>query len=244
MKRTLALFLVLLMALSLCACGGGDTPLTKEELLENAGTVTINRLGEDFRNNVIAAKDTYVGKAFIVPGVVNEIKEDGCILYYETSVPSNAYFVKANIPVDDLKNLNIGDLIHVVGIIVDGVETVEKPIQDSTFIRNYITMENAYFVDKITELSGTVHVSSGSVIYRYIEVPFLTGDSDKIKLLPRLAVHWGYGFSSLSDFEELVSEGAKVTISISDIRSDGYGSTRTYEVGCTPDIIKVEKAGE
>ncbi len=233
MKRTLVLFLALLMALSLCACGGGDTPPTKEEMLENAEALTIDRLVKDFRGNIVAAKDTYVGKTFVIPGIVKKIKEDGCILYYSKNTPPSAYFVKANIPVDELKNLNVGDMIHVVGTITDGVEKGESStVLGSTSTHDYITMENAYFVDKITELSGTVHVSSGPVISHYIEVPFLTEDPARIELIP------SYGY--LSAFEEAVPEGSKVTISVSDIDSRTSGE---YAVTWTPGSIKVEKAG-
>lgn len=234
MKRPLALFLALLMALSLCACGG-DTPPTKEEMLEIAETAYIGTLTEDFRNNVVAAKDKYAGKPFIVPGYVYEIAEEGCILSTSFSRGSNAYYVKANIPVDELKLLNTRDIIRVVGTITDEVETVEDYVSGSTFTRNYITMENAYWVEKIPELSGTVHISSGHEIFHYIEVPFLKSDSDRIKLIPILSA-----WPSLRVFEAAVAEGDTVTISSSDIKlSDGY-----YEVSCTPNNIKVEKAGQ
>ncbi len=185
MKRTLALFLALLMALGLCACGGGDTPPTKEEMLENAETVTIDRLGEDFGNNIIAAKDTYVGKTFVIPGIVHQIKEDGCVLYHSKSTPPSAYFVKANIPVDELKNLNVGDIIHVVGTITDGVEKDESsPILGTTSTRNYITMENAHFVDNTFELSGMVltHLYDGRTFNNYIRVTVTTEEAQIIAL--------------------------------------------------------------
>lgn len=246
MKKVLALILTVALVLSLVGCGGDtpptEEPLTKEEMMENVETIYIGNLEEDFRNNVVAAKDKYVGKPFTVPGCVLEIKEDSCVLSYllpTSPVPVGGarYYVKAKMPVDELKHFNTGDLIRVVGSITGDIETtVEGAVNGTTSTCNYITMENAYFVDKITELSGTVHVSSGPVIFRYIEVPFLRGDLDRIKLIPYLSS------SSWLDplaFEETVTEGAKVTISVSDITFD-----RGYEVSCTPSNIKVEKAGQ
>lgn len=54
MKRTVALFLALAtaLALTLCACGGEDTPPTKEELLETAEEVTVYRLQKDFYEDI------------------------------------------------------------------------------------------------------------------------------------------------------------------------------------------------
>lgn len=243
MKRTLALFLALLMALFLCACGGGDTPLTKEELLENAETIYLNRLEEDFQNNIIAAKDKYVGKPVIVPGYVYEITEEGCILYYSNSVLSHSYLVKANIPVDELKNLNAEDIIHVVGIIADGVETDERIANGRTFIRNYITMENAYFVDKITELSGIVRAAGED---RYINTPFLTGDSDRIRLFFDVNNSSLYTYDSdRRAFETALPEGATVTIPAVDVDQDH--SSGSYSIICTRDKlnnIKIKQAGE
>lgn len=235
MKRILTLFLALLMVLSLCACGE-DTPPTKEEMLENAETAYLNDLMSDFRNNVIAAKDKYARKPFIVPGLVAEIREDSCLLHYSYPVQTAPYFVKANIPVDELKELNAGDLIRVVGIIADGMETEEASVGGDAYTRNCITMENAHFVDRITEVSGTIHVSEKpishlsivSIVSHYIVIPFLTGDSDKIKLI------------SSDDYDLLMEahEGTRVTISASDIRRTSSGE---YEVTCRYSNTRIEK---
>lgn len=238
MKRPLALFLALLIALSLCACGG-NTPPTKEEMLENAETAYLSDLMSDFRNNVIAAKDKYARKPFIVPGLVAEIREDSCLLHYSYPVQTAPYFVKANIPVDELKELNAGDLIRVVGIIADGMETEEASVGGDTYTRNCITMENAHFVDRITEVSGTIHVSEKpitspysnishlSITSHYIVIPFLTGDSDKIKLI------------SSDDYNLMEAhEGTRVTISASDITRTSSGE---YEVTCRYSNTRIEK---
>lgn len=184
MKRTIALFLTLLMALALCACGGGDTPPTKEELLENAETVDIDRLGKDFKTNVVNAKEKYVGKPFIVPGYVYEITEDGCVLSIYSWRGSNTYFLRANIPAEELKLLNTGDIIRVVGTITEGIETEEGLASGSTFTRNYISMENAHFVEEITEFSGIVrkHRYNDNTFDFYIEVPVTTEEPQKIRL--------------------------------------------------------------
>lgn len=237
MKRTLALLLALLMPLSLCACGGGDTPPTKEEMLEIAETVYIGTLAKDFYNNVVAAKDKYAGKSVIVPGYVYEITEEGCILSTSALIHNGSYFVKANIPTDELKLINTRDIIRVVGTITDVAETAEDITAGSTFTKKYVNMENAHLVEEITELSGTVHISSGYNIFHYIEVPFLKSDSDQIKLIPLVS---SSAWFSLREFEEAVAEGDTVTISPSDVKLD----EEYYVVTCTPNNIKVKKAGQ
>lgn len=229
MKRTVALFLALATALSLtlCACGGEDTPPTKEELLETAEEVTVYRLQKDFYDNIAAAKENYVGKPFIVRGRVTEIMEDSCVLYCRDSYSSFSYLIKANIPVDELKQLERKDVIRVVGTITDEIETTEETIYDSTYTKHYITLENAYLVEEITEISGTVHVTSGMYRTRYIEVPFLEGDSDKIELIPR-------------DPDQL-SEGDKVTIPVSELERDSIEKLY-YAVVNSDSHIKIEPA--
>lgn len=214
-KNLLALLLALAtaLALTLCACGGEDTPPTKEELLETAEEITVYRLEKDFRDNITVAKENYVGKPFVVLGRVLEITEDGCVLYYRDFYSTFNYFIKAKLPVDELKQLEKKDVIRVVGTIADGIETTEEAVYDSTYTKYYITLENAYFVEELTEINGTVHVHITSdppfTYYRYyIEVPFLEGDSDKIQL---------YGSS--------LSEGDEVTIPISELEMDPYGES-------------------
>lgn len=242
MKKVLMLILTAALALSLVGCSK-DTLPTKEELLENAETIYIEDLEEDFKNNVVAAKDKYAGKPFIVPGCVSKIEEDSCVLSYylpTTPIPvgGTRSYVKAKMPVDELKRFNTGDLIRVVGTMTGDVETTaEEAVNGSTTTDNYIAMENAYFVDDFAELSGTVKIFNEYTIFRYIEVPFLKGDSDWIKLIPNLS---SSSWPSSSAFEEAVTEGDTVTISSSDVKFDNGN----YEVSCTPNNIKVEKAGQ
>ncbi len=217
-KNLLALLLALVMILSLAACGGEDAPPTKEELLETAEEVTVYRLEKDFYDNIVAAKENYVGKSFVVLGMVTKIMEDGCLLYYMNPSSSSRYLIKAKLPIDELKQLEKKDVIRVVGTIADEIETEEY----STYTHHYITLEDAYLVEEITEISGTVHFTSGM---HYIEVPFLEGDSDKIQL---------YGSN--------IYAGDKVTIPVSELEMDFFKDNYHVVIDSTSKV-KVEPAG-
>lgn len=210
-KRILLVALSLALALSLACCGGNPT---KEEMLENAESVSIDCLEEDFRNNMVTAREKYTGKAFVVPGKVKEIKEDSCIL----SNLKSGYYVKVDMSLEELKNFNRGDIIYVVGMMTGDVETEEHMTVGNTFTDHYFVMGNAYFVSKITEVRGRVHKGC------YIEAPFLAGDSTRIYLV--------------SNRYDLPKVGTKVAIPASDIE---YSSLHGYDVLYTPYTIKIEK---
>lgn len=65
MKKLTALLLAAAMALALAACGGGDAPMTKDEMLEQAVALDNIKFNNDFFNNIVNAKEQYSGKIMI-----------------------------------------------------------------------------------------------------------------------------------------------------------------------------------
>lgn len=262
MKKILALMLAATLALSLTACGGdsgagdtntpsggnGDTTSTntpsggngtqtKEEMMENADTVTIDRLASDFSNNIVSAKDEYIGKSFIVPGIVYEIREDSCILSVFYTVSYDEYFIKANIPADELKRLNTKDIVTIVGVITDLEEATDNWGGEQVNV-NYINMTNAYFVDEISEVSGTVKEETigynnggQEIIQTYIEMPMTTEDTQRIVLM--------------NTFDFGIEEGDEVTISGSGIlEHSSSGENFLITLGSVTINVDVKKAGQ
>ena len=67
MKKLLALMLAAALALSLVACGGGggtgdNKTLTKEEMIESAGLLRIDKIDSDNKDNIVNEKEKYMGK--------------------------------------------------------------------------------------------------------------------------------------------------------------------------------------
>lgn len=179
MKKILALMLAAALALSLVACGGGggtgdNKTLTKEEMIESAGLLRIDKIDSDTKDNIVNAKEKYIGNCYETSGIVLNIHEDGCILGTSYGIGSR---IKVLLSEEEIKNLSINDLITVVGYINE----IE---QGQT-----INLENAHFVDSVLEEFSGVVRSDIAGLYNgiplkdmYIEVQLFTSSKQKIIL--------------------------------------------------------------
>lgn len=154
-KKALSLLLAAAVALSLAGCGGSGGSMTKEELLEDAGTITLDRLAREYTANSVNAKEEYTGKHSIIPGFIVGIQEDYCDLSLLNGWPAGGYFARAYLGEEDIKQLSRGDIIRVVGVIGE-LEDVEENGMFGTYTHHMIHLDNAYYVDEISELSGVV----------------------------------------------------------------------------------------
>ena len=92
MKRILALFLALLMALSLCACGGdteADDETAKATIVTNEGetvTMTAQELMDEYDTNEARYKKLYKGAKIDFTGTVATIKTNTSVIVEDNSV--------------------------------------------------------------------------------------------------------------------------------------------------------------
>lgn len=153
MKKILTLFLAAALALSLVACGGGnttpdtqgtqgtqqddtsappeDTSMTKEEMLEVAEELTYGDYNAAISENKLRAEETYKGNIYRISATVSKIEAEYCILLLGN------YEIKAHLQKDDLINLNMNERINIVG----SIDSIDP----------YIEMNDVYYIDNIYE---------------------------------------------------------------------------------------------
>lgn len=180
MKKLLALMLAAALALSLVACGGGsgagdtNTPSTgngdttppetenvpdipsKEELLQSATEITRNELYEARIFENVLKGDDYLNNTYTYMNYVSSIEEEYVTMSYD--VNDNIIF-KVYLDREELKTLNVGEQITVVGIL----DSIEKQ-GDLTAI---FTMKTARFVTNISKISGVIGEKSSFNGERY-----------------------------------------------------------------------------
>lgn len=151
MKRVLPLILATVLMLSLAACGGNNS-MTKEEMVETATELNCSLLQTSYSENTVNAEETYVGNIYQITGYVTEIQEESVRL-----IPLNAPLdvfgkgeieIEAYLSLDEIKELSTNEVINLVGEVSE--------ITGSSDFTIYVTMDNAYFVDNIIEITGEV----------------------------------------------------------------------------------------
>ena len=180
MKKLLALALAAALALSLAACGGGgetgdnnmpstrsgdttppetenvpDIP-SKEELLQSATEITRDELYEARIFENVLKGDDYLNNTYTYRNYVSSIEEEYVTMSY--NVNDNIIF-KVYLDREELKTLNVGEQITVVGIL----DSIEKQ-GDLTAI---FTMKTARFVTNISKISGVIGEKSSFNGERY-----------------------------------------------------------------------------
>ena len=175
MKKLLALMLAAALALSLVACGGGggagdnNTPSTpstssggnedttppetenvsdipsKEELLQSATEITRNELYEARIFENVLKGDDYLNNTYTYMDFVRSIETEYVIM---SSVVNDNIIFKVYLDREELKTLNVGEKVTVVGI----VDSIEKQ-DDLTAI---VTMKTARFVTNRSTVTGTI----------------------------------------------------------------------------------------
>ena len=161
MKKTVSLLLALVLCLSLCACGGGnsdtpDTPettetttpeetkMSKEEMLQVA--VEIDDYRTEMMDNIARAEAKYVGNVYYITGHVGDISNDHL----------NVGDFTVYLPTEDIMNVSTGQRITVVGKI-DSIAYEEISDGWGGYILQCSgVMSNAYFVTDIIEVTGTL----------------------------------------------------------------------------------------
>ena len=191
MKKVLVFILAVIMCLVLAACNGqNDTvndeettedtsqrdtapeteevieTMSKEDIISAAQALDVQSLYRDFEANPIKVKDTYCEGIFRFTGFVERFEEE-----YVVIAPLDApilferdLVVKVYMDAEDMKNISTEQVINVAGKITD--------INDDHFVAFYdqimgtvVTMEDAYYIDDIVEITGTVNVSDENLSF-------------------------------------------------------------------------------
>ena len=133
-----------------------DPVMSKEEMLAIAEEYTVIDINNESNKNLARAKQKYCNKTILLTGVVYDILEDHVELLTSNYKYNNSHFVDVYLPLDELVLMESGQRITVVGTITDDIIDVSKSVGQSTFNYKHYQMHNAYFVNDIYELTGTL----------------------------------------------------------------------------------------
>ena len=149
MRKTLALFLTVALMLSLAACGGGSSSMTKEEMLEIATECDFATILSAFSNNKVNAEETYCGKVYLFTGYVGSIEETSVrIIPFNTPLTFDGYnqvALDVSLSTDEMKELSTDEVINIVGEITSFGDEGHT-----------IYIENAYYVDNLITFTAEV----------------------------------------------------------------------------------------
>ena len=131
MKKVLSLILALMLCLSLCACGGEaeneipeeteqETESPKEEnIAEIASVADFRMIYNECKENIVAAKDDYVGKPYRFAGIVKKITEDSITVApksFPTYPYGSWYYVEIAMPEEEIKKVSDQQIVNVAGV--------------------------------------------------------------------------------------------------------------------------------
>ena len=124
MKKAISIMLVLVMALSLCACGKivtSNAP-SKSHVVVNGETFSISDFEKLVKDNNYKFENTYLGKTATVTGKVTKI--DGAMRHGNLNVYLDAvivvedtWYFEVNSDNSILNTLNVNDVVTVTGTI-------------------------------------------------------------------------------------------------------------------------------
>lgn len=147
MRKIISFILALTMCLSLCACSSdGSNDTSKEELLQSAAEITRNELYEARIFENVLKGDDYLNNTYTYKNIVRSIDPEYVTM---ASVTNDNIVFKVYLDREELKTLNVGEQITVVGII----DSIEK--QDN--LTAVVTMKTAYFVTNRSTIAGKIN---------------------------------------------------------------------------------------
>ena len=251
-RKLLALLLAAALPLSLAACGGeegsadqqnssaasssAEAEVSMEDMLEQAENTTFSELLTALQENKLRAQDTYVGNIYTYSECVTAIEED----YAELSGSVKVYLPKA-----DLMNLNVNEVIRVVGTI-DSLDLTETSQMvngfEFTSSAPAVEMKPACYIDNRFEVTGPVEMRymllvelSGNVVDQTgLESAWLfemSSDMGSVDLEQAIPVehHVGQNITSLNIDGQEVANGDTITISCRLIDESASINRNTYE---------------
>ena len=153
MKKLTAFLLAAILALSLTACGGGESAaggsdMTEEEMLEAAENIDTSYLARDTYENAAKAQETYCGHILEVTGIVDQIEMD------HAQLAVNGVYVDLFFPTEEFTELTSNQQITVVG------QMGEELTGDQ--VAYHYTMSDGYVTADRFEVSGTLRGPNSS----------------------------------------------------------------------------------
>ena len=156
MKRLSAIILSAIMALSVCACGGGAktaetttateeitvaeaelSQMSKEDLISSAETVESYLMNNDYFENKAKAKLNYCDKPIITKAYVYMVNDDHVVLGCGESAGAQVC-IAAYMPLEDLVKIKASSVIKIVGIVSD--------IEERDFVWGGMTVKYPHYV--------------------------------------------------------------------------------------------------
>lgn len=199
MKKFISLLLALIMMLSLCACGGGETTpsstpaqdgnttpeqdatpevttITKDEMLETAENLDIEVIYKAVSVNKVRAEEKYLGNTYVIKGIVKEIGNN----YVDITMTGGT--IRTYLPTDDIKLLSTMEWVEIVGEIsvvdyyIDGNDPWSSDGMGVEMTPAYIA-NNIYTVEGKVSMRYRLSVGTGGS-YNYH-----TGEKDSWELM-------------------------------------------------------------
>ena len=128
-----------------------DAIPTKEEMLEQAQPLNVDKLYAAYCDNKLAAEDTYLNKVFTFDAIVSSVNEDGCTLYLNEhkqgkSVSTRSFNPSFKVPLarEELVTLNKKDVLSIVAILSDF-----KVRKETDFIGGYAIYLDMQFENSV-----------------------------------------------------------------------------------------------
>ncbi|MCQ2529280.1 MAG: hypothetical protein MJ108_09235 [Saccharofermentans sp.] len=150
MKKLIAVLLVFVLIFSFVGCGKKEisnespettveTTLSKEQIIDQATTLSISSFISKANNNIVDAEKQYEGNYYTVTGYIYSIGKGSVML----SAPGVTESIYVYLSEDDISGLNQNQFITVVGQMTSVSEK---------------KLENAYLVDKNFTISAKVEI--------------------------------------------------------------------------------------
>lgn len=191
MKKLIALFVTLVLCLSLCACGEGNSDTTntpettettapeevkmsKDEMLANA--VEIDDYEEEFKSNKLRAEEKYIGNNYLVVGDIVSIESTHIEIKSIVNNTESDGIISVSLPEEDIIKLTTGQRVQVLGHFEAFTEeelVFGSIIPQTYYIYNGV-MTNGYVIADTFEFTGLLRMSylsyrdiNGKVHQRY-----------------------------------------------------------------------------
>ena len=146
MKKALSLILAIVLCCGLCACGSNNQITaettesaveSKDSLLAKAEELDVYTFGKAREENIVNAEAKYEGKTILLTGYITKIDKEGITLRSKRTDD-----FRVNLAPEDITKVYVNQFIDIVGIL--------------TQVDGEIIVDNAYFVNDIYTISGTV----------------------------------------------------------------------------------------
>lgn len=180
MKRVISFILVLCLLVPFGICGAfADDEATENQdsteideakaaLLEQATSISVNQICDDYHENVVKAQLAHCGQVYLLIGKIRNITLDYVLLSADDLMESWTS-IEVVLPLEDVAELEVNQVIAVVGTMGD--EITEN---------GHFTMDEAYLVSDTFLVTGKVHSLNNSLAPAY---NFKIGDDPYLKLV-------------------------------------------------------------